>query len=160
MEYQFKPVSKTCHASGNLLEPGSTCYSVIVEENGKLTRLDYSSEAWQGPPEDAVGYWQTSIPEENAGERKVIDPNTLMAQLEQLCEEANPLREQMTYVLALLLVQKRRLQIDETETTEDGEMLIFSGRRGEGPFRIRDQQLSQDEIRRLQNELQRELLAE
>ena len=45
MDYNIKPLGRVCSATGQALMPGSTCYSALVFENGKLARLDFSEEA-------------------------------------------------------------------------------------------------------------------
>jgi hypothetical protein len=79
---------------------------------------------------------------------------------EQLSEDANPARETFRYVLALFLVQRRRLRITQTRTDADGSILELTGMQGEGPFEVRDQHLSESEIVALQNEFEASLTAE
>ena len=155
MSYQVKPLGKVCAGSGEPLAPGTTCYSVLVERDGKTVRLDYSSEHWSGAPDDAIGFWKSDIPEDVAPERrKPLEPHELMTLFEQLGDSPNPNQEKMRYVLALLLTRKRRLVMEDT--WEDGEIpyLRFSGTHGEGTFDVRDQQLENDEIQQLQVQLE------
>ena len=157
MDYQFKSIGKTCAGTGQPLKPGSRCHSVLVERDGQMYRLDYSEEGWKGPPEDAIGEWEASVPDENP-KPKNIDTEALMRYFEQLCEDANPAHDQIRYVLALLLLQKRRLRLDGSRTDDDGdEFLQFIGSKSEGPYEIPDQQLSEDEISALQSSLNEQL---
>lgn len=153
MDYHLKPLGKTCAATGEPLAPGSRCYSVVVEEEGQLVRKDYSEEGWSGPPEGTVGLWRCQVPEAQPEKPKTIDPESMMQYFEQLVEDANPAQARLCYVLALFLLQRRRLQLDGSRTEGATEYLQLSGSHGEGPYEIVDQQLSQDEITRLQAEL-------
>lgn len=153
MDYQLKPVSRECARSGQPLEPGTVCYSALVEQHGQLLRIDVAADAWQGPPENALGYWKCQVPEQEETRRRVLDTDSLMAYFEQLCEAANPAQEKFVYVMALLLMQKRRLRIDGTRVEDDRTYLRLDGTHGEGPFEIRDQQLAAEEVEQLQNEL-------
>lgn len=155
MSYQVKPLGKVCAGSGEPLAPGTTCYSVLVERDGRSIRLDYSAEQWPGPPDDAIGFWKSEIPDEVVAEtRKPLEPHELMTLFEQLADSPNPMQEKMRYVLALLLTRKRRLVMEES--WEDGEIpyLRFAGTHGEGTFDVRDQQLENDEIQQLQVQLE------
>jgi hypothetical protein len=160
VDYQLKSIGKTCAGTGELLEAGSTCHSVLVERNGELIRLDYSEEGWNGPPEDSVGEWVALVPDDTP-KPKVIDKEALMRYFEQLSEDPNPAHDQMHYVLALLLLQKRRLKFDGQRTDEDGnEFLQVIGSKSEGPFEVADQNLDDTEIANLQATLNAQLEAE
>jgi len=153
MDYHLKPVGKTCAATGEVLTPGSTCYSALVDEAGELVRMDYSADGWNGPPAAAIAHWRSQVPEAGANKTRPLDPDALLQFFEQLCEDANPAQEKFAYVISLLLLQKRKLRIDGSRRDGDIEYLTFLGSQGEGPFEVRDQRLSEEEIAGLQNEL-------
>jgi hypothetical protein len=158
MDYQLKPLGKTCTATGQPLAPGSVCHSVVVERNGQFVRLDYSSGSWKGPPADAIGYWQTRVPEPKHAHH--IDPDALMRYFEQLCEEGSPNQDVSRYVSALMLLKMKRLKLDDVRRDEDGEHLQLSGLRGEGAFEARHLQLPDDELAGLQQQLKAQLAGE
>lgn len=160
MDYQLKPIGKKCTRTGKHLEAGEICHCVIVERDGEFTRLDFSDEGWDGTPEGTVGEWTTTVPESLA-KPQTIDPESLLRYFEQLCEDANPGHDPMRYVLALLLLQKRRLRLDGSRTDDDGsEYLQLIGSKSEGPFEVIDQQLDETEIAQLQVALNRQLESE
>jgi len=153
MDYQLKPIGKHCHATGESLVPGALCHSALIEQQGQLVRLDYLATAWPGTPQGAIADWTCRVPDSTEETRAPLDPESLFELFEQLHDEASPSRAQLTYVLALLLIQKKRLRIDDTLLDEDDDVLILSGSGGEGPFELRDQDLSDAEIETLQHEL-------
>ncbi len=160
MEYHFRAVGKTCAATGETLEPGTKCFSVLVEEDGVLNRYDYSLAAWQGPPPQAYGHWQTVVPKPKTAAPRKIDTEALYQYFEQLQEDPNSIQQKMGYVLALLLLQKRRLKLDGSRA--DGEIvyLQLSGLRGEGQYEVRDLNLADEEVAALQLELNQHLQAD
>ncbi|MEX0717488.1 MAG: hypothetical protein WD066_12925 [Planctomycetaceae bacterium] len=153
MEYQLKAIGKNCAATGEPLAAGGTCYSALVHRGGQIVRLDFAEEAWGGPPEGTIGFWKTVVPVAETGKKKPLDPDALMRHFEQLTEEAQPSSEKLRYVLAILLLQKRRLELEGTRSDGDDQWLRLVGARGEGNFEIRDQQLEGDELEQLQNSL-------
>jgi hypothetical protein len=160
LDYQLKTIGKTCTRTGDSLQPGETCHCVVVERDGQYVRLDFSEAGWEGTPEGTVGEWTTIVPEALT-QPKSIDFESLMRYFEQLCEDANPGHDQMRYVLALLLLQKRRLRLDGSRTDEDGnEYLQLIGSKSEGPFEVVDQQLDEAEIAQLQSTLNHQLESE
>lgn len=160
MEYQFKPVGKKCAATGADLVPGSVCHSVLVEEGDELSRLDYSEAGWKGPPPGTVGTWKSVVPKPAEPKRAPLDTNALMTCFEQLTEQADPAREKLRYILALLLLQKRRLHLDGSRQEGSEEYLQLSGSQGEGAWEVRDLQLNDQEMHVLQHELTAYLEAE
>lgn len=155
MEYHVKPLGKTCAATGEPLAPGSVVHSVLVDRLGESQRLDFSPDGWAGsPPEGTIAHWVTMVPVEDVTDApRPLDPEELFQFFEQLVEEMNPAQEKIKYLLALLLMQKKRLRLEGTVADDDGGRLLLAGSQGEGPFEIRDQELSAEEIAALQREL-------
>jgi len=160
MEYHFKPPSKSCATTGRPLVAGAVCHSVLVEKNGVLTRLDYSDEGWQGPPEGHFGYWKTVVPIGHDPREQRLDPETAFRYFEQLCEEASPTTERQRYVLALLLLQQRKLKLEGTRSGEDGDMLELTGQQGEGTYHVLHLKLTDAETQQIQAELKVQLATE
>jgi len=160
MDYHLKPPSKTCAGTGQPLSPGSICHSVLVEKGGSLVRLDFSDNGWQGPPEGHIGYWKTVVPDLHDPKAQRLDPDTALRYFEQLNEEAAPDSDRPRYVLALLLLQQRRLKLDNTRSDGDVDILELSGQHGEGTFEVPDLRLPDTEIQQIQAELKVQLATE
>jgi hypothetical protein len=161
MDYQLKPLGKSCAKTGAKFLPGDVCYSVVVARGSEWERIDFSRDAWKGPPEDAIGFWRCTVPAPLETKRRTLDPDALLRHFEQLTEDANPANDKFRYVLALLLVQRRRLRITNTRTdAAANSFLELCGMQGEGPFEVREQQLETEEIESLENELNQRMTAE
>lgn len=158
MDYQIKPLGKTCSVTGKPFVPGSTCRSALVEQNGQMVRIDYSPEGWTGPPAHAIGDWQTNVPEQSGPPK--LDPEHLMRYLEQLSEEASPSHDETRYLLAMLLLQQRRLRLETIRSDELGDVLVLSGLRGEGTFEVPHLQLGDADVAERQLILRKQLAAE
>ncbi len=131
-----------------------------MERDGQLLRIDFSEAGWSGPPEGTIGHWQTVVPAAQENKAKPLDADALMRCFEQMVEEANPAQDKFLYVISLLLLQKRRLKIEGSRQDESTELLQLIGSRGEGPFEVRDQQLSDEEVEQLQQNLNTHLASE
>ncbi len=153
MEYQFRPIGKKCAATGKDLVPGEQCVSVLVERQGELQRLDFSEEGWKGPPEGSLGVWKCLVPRPAEVRREPLDTTALMTCFEQLTEEANPAREGLRYILALLLVKKKRLRLEGSRTDGEDEYLQLAGAQGEGACEVRDLNPTDEEVQQWQREL-------
>jgi hypothetical protein len=160
MDYLVRPLGKTCAVTGEALQPGTVCYSVLIDHDGALERRDISAAAWTGPPHGTVGLWKRIVPEVRQTRPAQLDSSEMLPYFEQLVEEAQPAREKLAYVLALFLLQKRKLQLEGSRSVDGAEFLLLSASDGSGPYEVRDQQLSSDEIARLQQELSRSMATE
>lgn len=80
-DYKVGRCSRRCQQLQRPLRPGEWYYSVVSDDDDEgLTRIDIASEAWQGPPEGAVGWWKNRMPE--AGARKLKPaPDVLLIDL-------------------------------------------------------------------------------
>jgi hypothetical protein len=157
MDYVVKSIGKTCEKSGRELEPGELCHSVLREEHGDKVRYDYSTDGWtqlSDEEREVFSHWITTVPVQKAEDGpRPLEPEQLFEFFEQMLEDMNPAQEQIKYVLALLLMQKKRLRMEGIRDEEGVSYLTLSGSQGEGPYDIREQQLSDEEIARLQQEL-------
>jgi hypothetical protein len=160
MDYQLKPIGKTCAQTGTKLLPGDVCYSTVIPKGNDWERLDYSRDAWTGPPDGALGYWRTTVPLPLETTRRTLDPSALLRHFEQISEDANPAQEKFRYVLALLLIQRRRLRVTGSRGEGTNSYLQLSGSDGEGPFEVREHQLQPDEIETLERELNDRMTAD
>ena len=69
MDYQLKPLGKTCAQTGQKLLPGEVCYSAVVPKGNQWERIDVSRDAWKGPPDGAIGFWTCTVPAETQTRR-------------------------------------------------------------------------------------------
>ena len=136
VEYDIQRCTRRCQATGRELAPGETVYSVLVDAGGNITRQDFSADAWQGPPEDAVGWWKGIIADAG-GKRMHWAPNDVMLHyFEQL--DGNPAKEDVRYVLTLLLVRRRIVRVESTEKDAAGtETLVVYSPRNEAEYRVK-----------------------
>jgi hypothetical protein len=129
MDYDIQRCTRRCAATEREFSPGEDFFSVLIAEGAELRRLDYCAEAWKGPPENATGWWRSSMPSANQ-KRMHWAPNDVMLQfLEEL--EDQPDRADMRFVLALLLVRRRVLREEDRNKDEQGRevMVLFCPRR-------------------------------
>jgi hypothetical protein len=126
---------------------------VLVEKNGEIVRQDIAEEHWQGPPEGAIGHWRCPANAAPESQRLKLDAESLFEYFLQLQESPNVVQRQYRYVLALLLLRKRRLVLEEVVEVDERPAMRLVGSGGEGPFDVQEEELTEDEIGRLQQQL-------
>jgi hypothetical protein len=123
IDYQIQPSTRRCSLSGRELRPGEPYYSVLLEEDGKFVRKDFSVEAWQGAPEGAFSFWKGRLTTPQGKRRLPIDDEMLVECFGRLEGQLEPSRLRFRYVVALLLMRRRRLRFEQTE--QDGSQEVM-----------------------------------
>ena len=158
MDYELPRSSRHCATTGRELAPGEEFYSALFAAGAELERRDYSREAWQGPPENCVGWWKSQIPTPEA-KRLHWAPNDVMLQFFEELEQ-KPERQDMRYVLGLLLVRRRVMRLEETEhEAGQGEVLVLYCPRRDTTYRVPVVTPSESRVDAIQEELATMLFA-
>ncbi|MEM1107353.1 MAG: hypothetical protein AAGH99_01535 [Planctomycetota bacterium] len=134
--YDVQKTSGVCASTGDELAPGDGCYSALVDipaeerETGDqigMRRLDVSLTAWEGGyrPPHLFSYWKTTVPEANEKKKMFVDDGVLLNLLRRLEDATEPQRLAFRFVVALILMRKKLLRYDATESRDDPE--------GDGP---------------------------
>jgi hypothetical protein len=124
VDYEVQRCSRHCAATGRELVEGETFYSVLLAKGPELERVDYSVEAWPGAPAEALGWWKSRMPTREERKAQMAPSDVLLEIFTGLVDEAD--KQDMRYVLALLLVRRRILRLEEAQTdATGGETLIL-----------------------------------
>jgi hypothetical protein len=110
LDFEVQRSTRRCAATNRTLEPGDLAYSVLEVQGAEVIRKDFCSEAWTQPPQSALGWWKSRIPQPTARKIKLAPNDVLL----QLFDELADRHEQwdLRYVLALLLIRRRVLRLD------------------------------------------------
>jgi hypothetical protein len=122
LEFDVQRFSRRCAKTDRELGPGELFYSVLRPVGGEVVRSDYSKESWDGPPEDAIGWWQSEVPDPKSKKVHWAPNDVLLHYFLQLTEQDQ--NQDTLYVLTLLMVRKRILRLDETEKDDNGNELL------------------------------------
>jgi hypothetical protein len=155
--YQIHGPARVCAATGRELRPGEAVLSVLTEEGGHFVRTDYSADAWPGPPARAIAWWSARIPEAGRSGKPTINDDLLVDCFEHLADTADPARQKFRYVVALLLMRRKRFKFEDARKRDDRDTLVVrevkSGRR----FEVDDPQLTEPEMDAVRDEVFRVL---
>ena len=129
LDFDVRACSRRCSSTDRELEPGDVYFSVLEAEGAELVRRDYSVEAWEGGPEDCVGWWRSCVPVKE-GAKPQLAPTDVMLNL-FVALDGRPGEEPFRYLLGLMLLRRRALRREDAQLNEDGcEVLtLFCPRR-------------------------------
>ena len=125
MDYQIQPNSRRCAVTGRELQVGERFFSVLVEEERRFVRKDYSKEAWQGPPQGAVSFWTGHVLAVNEKAKPRFDDDLLDDCFQRLEGQTEPSRVNFRYVVALLLMRRRRFHFENSVMEAGIEKMIL-----------------------------------
>ena len=113
-----KPLGQCC-GTGRQIECGQEYFGALVETDEGLQRRDFCSEYWDREKPEVFCYWKTRLPNPEQKRQVFVDDEMLMAFFERLAEETDQEKINFRFVLALILMRKRRLKYEATRI-EDG----------------------------------------
>lgn len=124
-EYKIGTSSRSCQACGHEFGVGDEYFSAVVEtdEEDRLARQDFCPACWQGGAGAFFSFWKTRIPEPEAPDRRgpaLVDLGRLMQLFEHLAESPDEQAQRFRYVLALVLMRKRRLRLADSRRLRGG----------------------------------------
>lgn len=157
-EFDIRSRDRNCSVTGKELVPGEVVYSSLIERESGIVRLDFSEAAWTGPPEESIGWWKARIPEKKSG-RIYWAPNAVvLSYFHELREQ--PDQAAVVYLLALLMVRKRILRMEEFEDVVDedsdgasGQVMVVTDPTDEAEYRIPTVDVAEEQIEQIQNQL-------
>lgn len=153
LSFDFKKSSRKCSKSDREFQPGETFYSELVEAGDGTERRDYSQENWQGPDEDSIGWWKSQVPELNKGKVYWAPKNILLAYFDHI--KQNEACQDLTYVTALLLVQKKIFTL--MDDGGDSSHLFVKNRSDKNEHVIPVIEVSPERLQEIQAELSERL---
>jgi hypothetical protein len=152
-QYQVEPLKGRCAATGHVLEEGEEFYTVLFEEGDSFRREDYSAAAWSGPPEGAFCFFRGHVPVKEKRRKLLVDDDVLVNFFVRLADETAPVRVQFRFVLALILMRKRRLKYASSDVVDGVEVWTMTTPRDQTVHPVVNPRLTDDQIEGVSREL-------
>jgi hypothetical protein len=135
IDYEVSRCTRRCAATDRELAPGEAFYSVLLPSGSQVLRQDVSAPEWKGPPENALGWWKGTMPDATSRKPQWAPHEVMLEYFEGL--ENDPTREDLRYVLALLLVRRRVLRLESEERDAAGRTVqVLECPRKETHYRV------------------------
>ncbi|MCX5654964.1 MAG: hypothetical protein NTY65_09990 [Planctomycetota bacterium] len=124
-EYKIDASSRRCRTCGRVIEVNEEYYSAVAEtaQENLLERHDFCGPCWKPPEGGYFSYWKARVPEPEPDTHRgprLIDMGRLMQLFEHLADSEEVQARRFRYVLALVLMRKRRLRVVESRRLKDG----------------------------------------
>ena len=147
-----------CAVTGEEIPHATPAIATLCEreEDAGFERFDYSVAAWdQGHrPERLFSHWRYITPQEGKKPDLVIDEAVIVDLFERLEGDDRPQRIAFRYIIALVLLRKRKLKLIGREEADVGEiwLLRWSGTESE-VAKVQNPGIKEDEIHGLSDQL-------
>jgi len=153
-EYEVTRATGQCHVTGRAFKEGETFYSALFETPQGFERRDYCSEAWQGPPAEALCHFQTRLPKKEDAKKKLfVDDDVLINFFLRMAESTEAVKLRFRFVLSLILMRKRLLKYERTLREGAGEFWEMRLIKDRTLHRVLNPSLDEAEIHELTGEL-------
>ncbi len=120
-EFAIQRCTRKCAKLERTLEAGESYYSVILPAGSDLIRKDIAAQAWEGPPEGAIGWWKSTMPKNDTRKLQPAPPQVLVQTLQTLCDGEG--QASLAYLLAVHLLRKRILVSTDEPFLDGSEVL-------------------------------------
>jgi hypothetical protein len=152
-DYQIQPNTRVCAVTGKPLDVGERFFTALLEEGDHFIRKDFSHGAWQGPPQHAFSFWTGVVPPADDNRKPRFDDDLLEECFHRLDGQTDPSRVNFRYVVALLLIRRRRLKFEETITQDGVEKIRVRCARSGEQYEVINPRLSEEEMTQVQEEV-------
>jgi hypothetical protein len=153
MDYHIQPNSRRCAATGREMQPGERYFSALLDENQQLVRKDFCQEAWHGPPAGAFSFWTGRVQGANDRTKPRFDDDLLEDCFQRLEGQIEPARVNFRYVVALLLMRRRRLRFENSLIDAGVEKMMLRCQKTGARYEVINPRLSDEEMAQVQEEV-------
>ena len=148
-----KPIGQ-CSGTGKKIGPGEEYFAALVETDEGLQRRDYCAEYWQQHKPRVYCYWKSKLPRPDQKRQIFVDDEMLMAFFERLGEEMEQQKLNFRFVLALVLMRKRRLKYDSSRLEDTNELWRLRVVGGDNEFvDVLNPRLDESQIEQLSSQI-------
>ena len=158
LKFDFKRSSRRCAISGREFEVGEKYISVLLDEDGEMIRQDIATQEWKGPADNCIGWWRCRVPDLTKGKVYWAPRDVLISFFQKLVEQGDV--PDKTYVMAILLVQKKYLKLLDTVDSESGQVMELMDNSSREKFEVPVSEVNSARVEEIQNEFAEKLFTD
>ncbi|MFT5527783.1 MAG: hypothetical protein ACI9G1_000953 [Pirellulaceae bacterium] len=152
VDFEIQRSSRKCAATEREFKAGEFFFSVLMAEQADVIRRDYCAEAWEGPPEESLGWWRSQMPNEVSKKANWAPNDVMMHYFESLKDQVE--KQDLRYILTLLMIRRRILKLEDSELDEEGrDQLVVFCPRNESEYKVLVVDPDAARIKAIQDEL-------
>jgi hypothetical protein len=127
LDFEVQRCTRRCAATEREFRPGEWFYSILLADGADVIRRDYGAEAWTGTTSNCIGWWKTRLPVDSTAKPRLAPNDVLLELFDRWADE--PEKRDARYVLALLLLRRRVLRLEDVDDPAPGVLQVCCPRR-------------------------------
>jgi hypothetical protein len=153
-EWEIEKPLGHCWGTGEKIEHGQDYFAALVETEQGLQRRDFCTDYWEQEKPQVFCYWKSKLPEPGQKKQIFVDEQMLMTFFERLAEETEQEKVNFRFVLALVLMRKRRFKYDSSRVQGDTEIWRLRVVGGDKEFvEVINPQLDEEQVAQLSSQI-------
>ncbi len=154
-----KPLGQ-CFGTGRKIQPGEEYFAALVQTEQGFQRRDFSAECWLQSKPEAYCYWKTKLPHPDQKKQIFVDDDVLMTFFDRLAIESEADKINFRFVLALVLMRRRRLKYEAARTENGREIWRLHITGSQDSVEVVNPNLGEEQIQQLSSQIGQILQAE
>ena len=150
-----KPLGQ-CYGTGRKIEHGEEYFGALIEVENGMQRRDYCADYWDSEKPEVFCYWKSRLPHPDEKKQIFVDDNMLMAFFERLENETEQEKVNFRFVLALILMRKRRLKYNATRYEDDKEiwcLRVVGDKSADNNVEVINPHLDEEQVKQLSTQI-------
>ena len=156
-EYDIAKTSGQCCRCERILPGGEEFVAVVLAGQEQFRREDYCPTCWDQRPADsaeAFCIWRGRIPTPAKPRQQLVGNEMLLDVFQKLDGQQEPSKLNLRFVLALMLMRKKLLVYDRSDTDAAGSETWTMHHKGQdAPIEVAKPQLDDEKIAQLAEQL-------
>ena len=152
-EWDIHKPTGVCSGTGRAIEPDEEFIATLVETPQGLERRDYCAEYWIANKPEVYCYWKSVMPKDDRKKKIFVDNDMLLAFFERLATETDEEKINFRFVLTLVLMRKRLVKYDSSETIDGKEVWTVKITGQDEKAEVVNPNLTEDKIEQLSEQL-------
>ncbi len=152
-DYGFRDVGETCGVCRKTFGKEEDLFSGLSRQQEKFERLDFCDSCWQAVDKGTLFcFWKRKPRIKET--QPTVDGNVVFDIFQRLESSDERHDRNFRYILALLLMRRKRLKFLDVERAEHGEFLVLEDRQLDGvKYRLLDPGMSEEEMQKAKDEV-------
>ncbi len=150
-DYKIPKTDARCLSCESHLAPGDKLVAALRERDGEFIREDYCPVCWdthnRSEGANVFGVWHTHVPMPNEKKKLLVDDEVLINFFRRLGDTEEPAKINFRFVLALVLMRKKLLIYDRTDTDQaDIDVWTMHFRKSDEKHKVIDPKMDEEKI--------------
>jgi len=157
-DWNIAKSERCCAGCGRTFAEEEPYYSALFDTETEFERQDFCPGCWAAPDnahrERAFSFWRTEVPKADEPRKVFVDDAVVFDFFARLAdEEAQPVKRNFRYILALMLMRKKKLKFQDVVRENGREYLVLRRSRTREEHRVLNPELSDGEMEQVKSEL-------